>query len=163
MPELICDTSPLQYLHQLGHLELLPRLSERIVVPPAVADELAAGKAAGFNVPLIGGHAWITVRTPAGASAERLIADLGRGETEVLMLALESPASIAVLDDAMARRVALTLGINVTGTLGLLVDAKATGLVTAVKPLLERLQGLGFWISRRARSLVLRKAGEESL
>jgi predicted nucleic acid-binding protein len=61
----------------------------------------------------------------------------------------------------MARRVALTLGINVTGTLGLLVDAKAAGFVPAVGPLLGRLQELGFWISRHTRSLVLRKAGEE--
>jgi uncharacterized protein len=161
LPELISNTSPLQYLHQLGQLELLRRLSERVIVPPAVVEELAAGKAAGFDVPVVSGLDWIMVRSPLGASAERLVADLGRGETQVLMLALESPASVAVLDDAMARRVAMTLGIKVTGTLGLLLDSKAAGLVPSVKPFLDRLQELGFWISGRARTLVLRRAGEE--
>lgn len=161
MPELICNTSPLQYLHQLGQLELLHRLSGRAIVPPAVVDELAAGKAAGFDVPSVGGHGWITVRSPVAASAQRLVADLGRGETEVLMLALELPGSVAVLDDAMARRVAFTLGINVTGTLGLLLDGKTAGWVPSVRPLLDRLQELGFWVSERARTLFLRSAAEE--
>jgi predicted nucleic acid-binding protein len=77
------------------------------------------------------------------------------------MLALESPDSVAVLDDALARRVALTLGIKLTGTLGLLLDCKAAGLVPSVRPFLDRLQELGFRLSRRARILVLRSAGEE--
>ena len=42
MAEAICDTSPLQYLHQLGRLDVLRRLVGRVVVPPAVVDELAA-------------------------------------------------------------------------------------------------------------------------
>jgi predicted nucleic acid-binding protein len=161
LAELISNTSPLQYLHQLGQLELLRRLSERVIVPPAVVEELAAGKAAGFDVPVVSGLDWIMVRSPLGASAERLVADLGRGETQVLMLALESPRSVAVLDDAMARRVAITLGIKVTGTLGLLLDSKAAGFVPSVKLFLDRLEELGFWVSRRARILVLRRAGEE--
>ncbi len=160
--ELICNTSPLQYLHQLGQLRVVAKLSERVLVPAAVVDELAAGRKAGFDVPDVGGYEWIVVRAPAGVSAERLIADLGRGETEVLMLALESPGSVTVLDDAMARRVALTLDIEVTGTLGLLLDGKAAGCLPVVRPFLDQLQELGFWISRRTRAMVLRRAGEDS-
>jgi len=40
-----------QYLHQLGHLDLLPKLASHIIVPPCVAKELAAGKEAGYDVP----------------------------------------------------------------------------------------------------------------
>lgn len=40
MPEVICNTSPIQYLHQLGKLELLPALYGRIILPAAVASEL---------------------------------------------------------------------------------------------------------------------------
>jgi predicted nucleic acid-binding protein len=40
LPEFICNTSPLQYLHQLGWLEILPALTGRVIIPPAVADEL---------------------------------------------------------------------------------------------------------------------------
>lgn len=45
MPELvICNTSPLFYLHRLRQLELLQKLYERIVVPRAVVQDLNAGR-----------------------------------------------------------------------------------------------------------------------
>ena len=50
MAEAICDTSALQYLHQLGRLDVLHRLIGQIIVPPAVVDELAAGRALGLNL-----------------------------------------------------------------------------------------------------------------
>jgi len=37
----IADTSPVNYLILIGHIELLPRLFERIVVPSSVQAELA--------------------------------------------------------------------------------------------------------------------------
>ena len=45
MPEVVCNTSLLQYLYQIGHLDLLPRLIGRVIVPVAVVDELAVGRA----------------------------------------------------------------------------------------------------------------------
>jgi predicted nucleic acid-binding protein len=38
--EAICDTSPIQYLHQIGFLHLLAEFSTHTIVPPAVVDEL---------------------------------------------------------------------------------------------------------------------------
>lgn len=54
MPErlVIANTSPLFYLHQIGRLEVLRALYERIVIPPAVQAELAAGGQAGFAPPI---------------------------------------------------------------------------------------------------------------
>jgi predicted nucleic acid-binding protein len=45
MPErlVVANTSPLLYLHRIGHLDVLRRLYEAIVVPPAVRAELQAG------------------------------------------------------------------------------------------------------------------------
>lgn len=51
MPDLVCNTSPLQYLHQLGLLHLLPKLGGRVSIPPAVVEELAAGRRAGVDLP----------------------------------------------------------------------------------------------------------------
>jgi predicted nucleic acid-binding protein len=48
-----------------------------------------------------------------------------------------------------------------TGTLGLLLDAKRAGLVPAVLPLLNKLQSLRFRLASRTFSAVLRLAGEE--
>jgi len=54
LPEFICNTSPLQYLHQLGRLEVLLALTGRVIIPPAVAEELSKGGAAGWDVPDVG-------------------------------------------------------------------------------------------------------------
>ena len=50
MPEVITDTSPIQYLYQINQLNLLPTLYEQVKMPPAVADELAQGHAQGISV-----------------------------------------------------------------------------------------------------------------
>jgi predicted nucleic acid-binding protein len=161
LPEVICDTSPLQYLHQLELLHILPALSDGVIIPPAVVDELTAGRALGVNLPDLTRLAWVTVRRPASAAALPLITDLGPGEIEVLMLGLELPAAVAVIDDALARQVAETLNLRLTGTLGLLIDAKRAGLISAIAPSLDQLQALRFRLAFHTRIAVLRLAGEE--
>jgi len=76
------------------------------------------------------------------------------------MLALEISGSVALLDDALARRVANAKGIPIRGTIGLLLDAKHAGHLTAVKPSLDRLQELGFRLAQQTRDDVLKLAGE---
>ena len=124
MPEIICNTSPLQYLYQLGALEFLHTLAGHIIVPLAVVNELETGKNSGIDLPDVKSLDWITIRQPASAAALPLVSELGPGETEVLMLALESPGAVVVLDDRLARFVAETISIKITGTLGILRDVK---------------------------------------
>lgn len=160
MPEVICNTSPLQYLHQIGQLGVLPALAGHITVPPSVMAELDAGIAKGLDLPHLETLKWIRIKTPVSLPAVSLITDLGPGESQVLVLALETPGSIAILDDALARRVAAAKGIPIKGTLGLLLDAKRAGLLPAVRPSIEMLQDLGFRLAQQTRDAVLRIAGE---
>jgi predicted nucleic acid-binding protein len=160
LPEVICDTSPLQYLHQIGHLQILPFLAGRVIVPAAVEEELATGRRAGVDLPDPRTLDWVTVKRPTGRRALPPATDLGAGETEVLMIALESVDPIVVLDDGLARSFAESLNIRLTGTIGLLLDAKRAGLVEALTPLLDQLQSLGFRLSPHTRRTVLRLAGE---
>ena len=160
MPEVICNTSPLQYLHQLGLLELLPSLAGSVTVPPAVGAELAAGRALGIDLPIIERLAWVIVRGPKSAAALPLATDLGAGEAEVLALACEAKDPLVILDDRLARRVAAMLGIPFRGTLGLLLDGKKIGRIALVAPLLDNLRSLGFRIDDATRREVLALAGE---
>jgi predicted nucleic acid-binding protein len=64
LPEVICNTSPLQYLHQIVQQKLLPKLVSRIVVPTAVAQELAEGRRRGLDLPIPEALAWIDLRAP---------------------------------------------------------------------------------------------------
>jgi predicted nucleic acid-binding protein len=160
LPEVFCNTSPLQYLHQLDLLPVLQVLAGRLIVPPAVVDELAAGISKGLDLPRLKDLEWVEVRAPGSLAAVPLVSDLGPGETQVLALALESSEPLALLDDALARRVAASLWIAVEGTLGLLLDAKRAELLVSVGPLLDRLQMLGFRLDPCTRDAVLRLAGE---
>ena len=124
MPEHICNTSPLQYLSQLGLLDLLHELAGVLIVPEAVVQEIEAGRLGGYALPKLAEVDWIVVRRPKTTDKIPTGEDLGAGETEVLALALECHDPIAVLDDATARRIARRLGIDVRGTLGILLDAR---------------------------------------
>ncbi len=162
MPEVICNTSPLQYLHQLDLLDVLQVLTDHIIVPPAVVQELAVGRTQGVNLPDPTALEWVTVRQPARTPVLPLVTDLGPGETEVLTLALESTDAVVILDDALARQVAAALDMRFRGTLGLLLNAKRVGLVSTIAPLLDQLQTLRFRLSLRTREAILALAGETS-
>ncbi len=161
MRRLVCNTSPLQYLHQIELLDVLSALAEEVLVPRAVVRELEAGTALGVALPELSSRNWVCVRNPASELTLPLVTDLGAGEREVLALALETPDAVAVLDDGLARRAAESLQIPLTGTLGLLVDAKRAGIVSAVAPLLDRLRSLRFHLAPRTREAVLKLAGED--
>ena len=162
MHDLICDTSPIQYLHQLQLLYIVPKLANQVFVPSAVVEEIRIGHSLGLNLPKLEELDWVTVRRPLGELALPLITNLGPGETEVLMLTLEMREAVAVLDDALAREMADTLDLHFTGTLGLLLDAKKAGLIPALRPLLEELHSLRFRLAPHTYSAVLRLAGESN-
>jgi uncharacterized protein len=144
LPEVICNTSPLQYLHQLDLLHLLPQLAGRVTVPAAVVAELEAGRKQGVNLPDLTALSWLTISHPISEPVLPLVVDLGPGETEVLALALERQGAIVVLNDNLARQIAQTLNVPLTGTLGVLLSAKRAGLIPTVAPYLDQLQNLRF-------------------
>lgn len=84
MPELICDTSPLQYLYQLDLLSVLPELAEQVRVPPAVVEELQEGREQGIDLPVPHTYPWIAIQSPGSAPALPLITDLGLGSEKSL-------------------------------------------------------------------------------
>lgn len=160
MPEVISNTSPLQYLHQLGLLHLLPALAGQVIIPPAVVNELAMGKSVGIDVPEVKQLVWVSLRQPVSVTALSLVTDLGPGETQVLALALEMPGAVVILDDFLARRTAETLHIPLTGAWGILLSAKRAGLITEIAPILDQLHDLRFRVSPATRLAVLKLAGE---
>jgi predicted nucleic acid-binding protein len=122
------NTSPLLYLHQTGHLDLLKRLYGRIGLAPAVLSELRAGAALGISVPEPADHDWLATLSVFNPHLMPLVTDLGPGETETIAQALEHPGSLVILDDLPGRRAARAAGLCVTGTLGVLLKAKRAGL-----------------------------------
>lgn len=161
MPNVISNTSPLQYLHQLNLLELLSAHYQQIIVPQAVVDELSVGRQKGISLPEVERIPWIQVRRSNNRSLLPEVADLGSGEREVLALGLETTEPLLILDDALARKHAQLLSLPFVGTLGILLKAKASGHIPAIKPVLDRLDELRFRLHADTRKAVLKLASEE--
>lgn len=65
-----------------------------------------------------------------------------------------------VIDERLGRHHAQRLGLAVTGTLGVLLRAKADGLIPAVRPLVETLREEGIYLGARLIEEALRLADE---
>ena len=113
-----------------------------------------------FALPVPATLPWLRVRAPAPAQTLRLATTLGRGEQEVLALALEIPDALVLMDDGQARRVGRLLGLTMTGTVGILARAIREGLLPQLAPMLDRLAAQGFRLSAEARTTALRLVGE---
>lgn len=158
--QVIADTSPLQYLFQVGHLDLLPRLYGEVTIPEAVARELAEGRARGVSVPDPTLYSWVRTAAARDLAVFSFPPALGPGEREALALAAESLGSVLLIDDALARRHARLLSLNFSGTLGVLLKAKEDGYLPAVGPVLDQLDVLRFRVDSTTRAAVMRLAGE---
>jgi predicted nucleic acid-binding protein len=115
MRKVIVNTSPLQYLYQLGQIELLQHLYGEIAVPISVVNELARGQELGIIVPHCAQYEWMQQRAVRIKSYLPLVTGLGAGEKEVIALALEhregSEDALVVLDDGLARCYASHVGL----------------------------------------------------
>jgi predicted nucleic acid-binding protein len=158
--EAICDTSPIQYLHQTGFLHLLAEFYTRIIIPPAVVDELERGRSIGVDLPDVRALPWLTIQAPEELDKVLAAADLGAGEKEVLALGTELPAAVLILDERLGRLHAEALKLTFTGTIGILLRAKVEGRIPRIDHLLEHLDLLGFRLSARTRAAILKLAGE---
>jgi predicted nucleic acid-binding protein len=160
MPKAISNTSPLLYLYRVGKIEWLPRLFDEVWTPEAVKKELLAGQSRGYDVPDPTKYKWLRIVNPISMPSEWLALDLGAGELAAMALALENPQHIILLDDMLARRTAIAAGLQVWGTLKILLEAKSQGLVSKVEPVIDHLNNSGMWISNEVKQRILILAGE---
>ena len=127
----VADTSPLNYLIQIECAQILPRLYQRILIPPAVMDELnRPGTPAAVRAWLHQKPAWIEVGALVLTPQEEL-ASLDRGEREAIQLAEEQQADVLLIDERKGQRMAERRGLSTTGTLGVLLSAEAKHWIDA--------------------------------
>ena len=156
----VIDSSPLIVLGKVRRLDLLSTLYRDIVMPPAVVDEVLA-KSSLVSADLREFVERSEIRAVQDVRlVQTLIVDLGRGEAEAIAVTAEIGEALLVMDDFDGRRVARALGLQVTGVLGVLVEAKYRGVVSGVRPILEAVSGEGFWLSESLRRTVLDAVGE---
>ncbi len=138
MPEIaIVYASALIALEKINLLDVLCKIYREIVLPGAVINE--------FGIPSIDCYSARKVKSPL----LRLLTDelnLGQGEAEVIALATETGMK-AIIDDLKARKVAETLDLNITGTIGILLKAENLGLIDSAYSKAKELKDIGFYVS----------------
>jgi predicted nucleic acid-binding protein len=151
----VSDATPLQALVRLGHVQVLPALYEQIVIPPAVASELShRNTPTEVRVWLATKPPWLSITAPAHVSPTLAS---GAGEREAISLAMELHADYLLVDDKEARTVARSLGLQITGTIGILELAAAKNLIL-IRPAIQKLRETGFFIDEDIIAKVLNRA-----
>lgn len=149
----ISNSSPLIALAQIGRIEILHQLHPHVLVPPAVAREVAP------TIPELPG--WLLVRPLAHPRQPHPVrGSIGPGEHEVISLGLELDAERLILDEQPARRLATSLGLRVIGTVGLLLAARDRGFLAEIKPELDRLLAVRFFMDQELYDRAIGQAGE---
>lgn len=144
----VANTSPIIYLSAINKTDLLKKLFGEIFIPDAVKREILSGGKDTFGFREIEGEQWIKTKKVENELAKKcLLTDIDDGEAEVIVLAEELKAKVIIMDDRLGRKVARLRGFQVIGTLRVLIAAKEKGIIAGVKPLVERLKEVGFWIS----------------
>lgn len=133
-PRVLSDSGPLMALGKLNRLDLLARLFPEVGIPQAVYEEVVVeGLSRGLEdaraVQLFWRQRGWPIISVAPNVVEEFVPDivLGRGEHHVLALALDSEASLVLVDEELARGEARRHGLRVKGTLGVLADCYRQG------------------------------------
>ena len=158
----VADTSVVVNLVRIGHAGLLRQIYPEVWIPGKVVEEFIRQTSINPHFHGLKLPTWLQIRTPL-AIPENLRTNklLDAGEQEALALAVEMHADSILIDEENGRKIALHLGLKRIGILGILLRAKANGLIPASSPVFDALQrAANFWISGRLREAVLKQAGE---
>lgn len=144
----VADTSPVCYLVLVGCVDVLPAMFGRVEIPEKVCTELSAPDAPPAVAEWIANPPeWLTTHAVSHESDAGL-EQLDAGERAAIILAEQLNADLIVLDEKLARRVAAQRGLKVTGTLGVLKESAARGLID-LPVAVERLRRTNFRSSPR--------------
>src|SRR2546422_3661181 len=141
----IVDSTPLNYLILIHQADLLPQLFDRVLIPPAVFEELQHQETPDLVRRWIAGPpAWLQVQALRSVP-DPTLGHLDPGEREAIALAEELQADQLLLDDADARREAARRGLPFIGTLGVLCEAARRDLLD-LRAVLVQLQETSFFV-----------------
>ena len=158
---IVCDTSPLLLFARADRLGLLPALYQRVFVPGAVLQEVNVQADEPARQIQVHVQQDVFQRKEArGKSLDAVGENMGRGERAAIVLARELDAELVVLDDEQGRTEARRHGLSITGSIGILIEAKERDVIASMRRELDRLVEEGLWIDEQLYDRVLREHEE---
>lgn len=122
----IADTTPIITLLKLERLELLEKIFGQVIIPNAVYEELTANQKYLSEAKVIDDCPFLIrgeVSDRQAIKVLREVVGLDVGESEAIALADEQEANLLIIDERKGRRVAKQMGLKITGTIGILIQA----------------------------------------
>jgi uncharacterized protein len=160
--KVICDSTVIIGLAKIGKLDLLKQIYGEVYIPEAVFIEVAVEGKEKNGAKETAELEWIKNKSVNDRRVvEMLLAELGRGEAEVLVLGKELNADLLIIDDEKARTAAISADFQVMGLIGVLLLAKHLKLVNQIKPFLEELKNKDFRLSDKLIEKALKLAKEQ--
>jgi uncharacterized protein len=159
--KIVVNSAPIISLSLINKFYLLKELFEEIIVPDAVYNEIVHKgiNRAGSNELIKA--TWIDIVKVENINAKELIMlELDEGEAEVIEIAKEKKIYTVLIDEFAGRQYASLLGINVIGTLGILLSCKKLGLISEIRPLIDILIKKKRYINKALYTSILHNAGE---
>lgn len=123
---IISDTTPIISLLKAEHLELLQYLFGEVIIPEAVYEELVENRMFRLEAEKIKRCPFIKVSRVndlKSVNIFRRVTGLDAGESEAIVMAEEMQADLLLIDERKGRRVAKQMGLAITGTMGILIQA----------------------------------------
>lgn len=139
----VADSSPLIYLSRVGLLHVLPALFGEVVVPRTVWNEAVERRPSAPGIAVLRQASWIRVVD----DPPEVDLGLDPGETAAILVAESTGADLLLIDERVGRKVAQQRGLVMRGTLGVLVQARQSDVLPALKPALDTLVAEGFRIA----------------
>jgi len=142
-------------------MDLLPKLYDELIIPKSVYTEVVVkgkGKTGSKEFDIF--NHFTVLEAENKALKDTLMLELDEGEAEVIAIAKEKEINSIIIDEFAGRQYALLLGLDVTGTLGILLIGKKLGLVEEIKPLMDKMIKHNRYISQELYLSVLKKAEE---
>lgn len=158
----VSDTTPIISLLKIGQIDLLQKLFESVVIPKAVYDELTVNNEFADEAEAIRESEYIKVADVSNRGAVDLLrraTGLDLGESEAIIYTDESKADLLLMDESKGRKVARQMGLNVAGTVGLLIEGYEEGYLDKDEILnaVSIMKGKGRHISDSLYELLLKK------
>jgi len=159
---IVSDATPIISLIKIEMLGILGRFYNEILLPKAVFDEVCCNPAFSDEADIIRKCSFIRVETVSNKQSVKILraAGLDLGESEAIVLADSLPDSLLLMDERKGRQIAVSMGIKIIGTLGILVQAKRLGMVAEVKPLMDTLLNANIRISESLYRSILEQIDE---
>ena len=129
-------------------------------MPAEVVQEILVGGPTHFACVEFAAATWLDRQTLPTPLSSYLLSTLDRGEAAVIAFALTGGITTVCIDETVGRRVARLHGLGLTGSLGILIQARQKGLNVSVRTSVARMRKHGIWLSPTVEAEALRLAGE---